>query len=286
LVAQVTLDARLNKLAPSLSVRERALLVLGSLKDGTPEDPLWRSTMPSGQSREFNRYIDLMNVANRQIGHLVTFLEGETDKLTLRFVHLLTLRNWQLNLAEIDYAAAHLAREPITEVAHQKLVEKAKDEYVPLMKLAETLAGERRAWETADLESVPWSGDLVVKDEAWDGLSKRAAAELLAAEASGDLETKDKGGKTKVRRGSFDAYLQRPATVYPSWAEGWDIRPDAEAARVEGDRRTLAHLQLALEKPFREFGASGRASLDDVIDAVLTGAGGQPQDAVVRPAAL
>jgi len=58
------LDARLDRLMPTLKAKERALLVLGSLKDGTPEDPRWRQTMPTNQYAEFNLYIGLMNACN------------------------------------------------------------------------------------------------------------------------------------------------------------------------------------------------------------------------------
>ncbi len=51
----MSIVARLNRLAPALSARERATLVLRSLRDKTPEDPLWRRTMPPNQVEEFNR---------------------------------------------------------------------------------------------------------------------------------------------------------------------------------------------------------------------------------------
>jgi hypothetical protein len=45
----LSVEARLQKVMPALSAKERGLLVLGCLKDGTPEDPLWRKTH-AGQS--------------------------------------------------------------------------------------------------------------------------------------------------------------------------------------------------------------------------------------------
>jgi hypothetical protein len=53
----MSIDARLGKLMPALSAQERAILILRSLKEKTPEDPLWRSTMPREQAAEFNRLI-------------------------------------------------------------------------------------------------------------------------------------------------------------------------------------------------------------------------------------
>ncbi len=266
MVAQVTsIDARLTKLMPALSARERAVLILGSFKNKTLEDPKWRNTMPPDQSAELSRLIGLINACGVQLAHLITFLEGEVEKLELRIVHLITLRSWELNLAEIDYAAALLVREPLTETAYQGLVRKASNEYVPLAKLAETLAEKERAWSDDDLESVRWAGDLVVKQEAWLRLVQGAAARLLAAASAGDLEAKGSGKAMRIKRGSFDAWLGRADTLHPEWAGGYDVRPDDGAARVDGDRKTLAHLQLALEKPVSD-SSGGRTSLSTVIE--------------------
>ena len=108
-----SIDARLNKVMPGLSARERAILILGSFKSKTPEDPKWRNTMPPDQVPEFNRLIGLIGACGVQLAHLVTFLEGEVEKLELRVLLLHLLDSWNLNLAEIDYAAALVAREPI-----------------------------------------------------------------------------------------------------------------------------------------------------------------------------
>ncbi len=263
MVAQVSIDARLTGLMPALSARERAILILGSFKNKTQEDPRWRSSMPSDQAFELHRLIGLINACGVQLGHLVTFLVGEVEKLELRVVHLITLRDWELNLAEIDYAAAHLVREPMTETAYQDLVKKASLEYVPLAKLAETLALEERAWADEDLEQLHWAGDLVVKDEAWRRLVGGAAARLLAAASAGDLESTGSGKTMRIKRASFDAWLGRAVTPYPDWAGRYDVRPDEESGRVDGDRKTLAHLQLALEKPHKLSGE--RAGLSEVI---------------------
>ena len=53
----MNIESRLKKVIPALSARERAILVLRSWQDGTPEDRSWRLAMPSDQTREFNRLI-------------------------------------------------------------------------------------------------------------------------------------------------------------------------------------------------------------------------------------
>jgi hypothetical protein len=83
----VSIDSRLGRLMPALSARERAILVLRSLRQKTPEDPSWRSTMPSEQTREFNRLIVLFNACNIYLPLYITVIEQRTQQL---YVHL----NW------------------------------------------------------------------------------------------------------------------------------------------------------------------------------------------------
>ena len=88
------LDARLDRLMPTLTAKERAMLVLRSLKDGTPEDPKWRRAMPTSQYAEFNRYIGLMNACNVQVGALIMLVGQLVDKLELRLAWFTSLVVW------------------------------------------------------------------------------------------------------------------------------------------------------------------------------------------------
>jgi len=96
------LDARLDRLMPTLKAKERALLVLGSLKDGTPEDPKWRQTMPTSQYAEFNRYIGLMNACNVQIGSLIVLIGQLVDKLELRLAWFTSLALWGSHAEDLE----------------------------------------------------------------------------------------------------------------------------------------------------------------------------------------
>jgi len=87
----LSIDARLNKLMPVLSAKERAILILRALREKTPEDPAWRRTMPFDQSREFNRLIVLMNACNIHLPLYITMVEQHTEQLYLRFMWLDTL---------------------------------------------------------------------------------------------------------------------------------------------------------------------------------------------------
>lgn len=80
--------ARLGKVSHTLAVKERALLVLRSWKEGREEDPAWRATMPEGQVHEFNRLIGLMNGVNRLLGIYLIIVRLEIEKLEEQHVWL------------------------------------------------------------------------------------------------------------------------------------------------------------------------------------------------------
>ena len=96
------LDARLDRLMPTLTAKERALLVLGSLKAGTPEGPRWRQAMPTSQYAEFNRYIGLMNACNVQIGALIVLIGQLIDKLELRLDWFTSLVLWGSRAEDLE----------------------------------------------------------------------------------------------------------------------------------------------------------------------------------------
>ena len=97
----MSLDARLNKVMPVLSARERGILVLKSLKDKTPENPSLRRTMPPEQMSEFNRLIVLMNACNIYLPLFITMVEQQAEQMEVRVSWMLTLSQfgtalWQL----------------------------------------------------------------------------------------------------------------------------------------------------------------------------------------------
>ncbi len=240
-----SIDARLNKVMPGLSAKERAILALGAFKSKEAEDPKWRLTMPPAQLAEFGRYIDLINAVALKVAATVIVISKEVEKLELnRNLHSV-LRLWEFNLAEIDFAASLVSREPISESEHRRLVERTAAGYVRVDLLATVLAEERRAWSDEDLEEVTWAGERVVKHEAWNRLRGEADAEIRRAAAAGELVSKGKGKDLRVRSGSFDTWLGREPVAYPTWAGGFEVRPDDDP-RVEADQRNLEHLQKAL----------------------------------------
>src|SRR5579872_413454 len=205
----MSMEARLNRLSPALTARERGVLALRSLKSGTPGDPSWRRSMPPEQAEEFNRYIGAMNTANIYLSHFITRVEGLSEKLQLRLALQFSLQQWAWQVDLLELLASMLVREPITQSEYERLAEKAGKEYLPVAVLAADLAEQRRAWSDEDLRSVEWLRERFVSDEAWKRLCTEAEAELRSAVAAGGLLSKGRGQALRVQRASFDTWRGR-----------------------------------------------------------------------------
>jgi hypothetical protein len=96
--------------------------------------------------------------------------------------------------------------------------------------LTQEVAESDRAWDDDDLESAPWSRDLVGKDAAWILLCAGAENRLRALVAGDALEAKGRGKDLRVPRVSFDHWLGQPVTVYPAWAARHEVRPTPTSA--------------------------------------------------------
>jgi hypothetical protein len=256
----VSVRAELDKMKGVLTARERGVLVLRSMKSNEPEDPLWRLLMPQDQV-EFNRYIDLMNACNLQGAFLITVIEMNAEKLTIRWAWLLDLEMWEFNVHEIDFTASAVVRESITESEHRKVLDREAKRYVPLAELALELAEWERAWADGDLEPLGyWKDNRVIKDEAWIRLCKDAGHRLLVAALGGDLDSRGKAANLSIRRGSFEAWLGRQPKAHPEWAPAYEVVPDDRWAQAAADRKTLAHLKDAIERsPMQRMHAEVRA---------------------------
>ena len=159
--------------------------------------------MPSSQSIEFNRYIGLMNVANRELSLVIGFLERMTRELELREAWLVSLILWQEHVDEIGRAIRLVARMPITESDYAARVEQARQEWVSIRELASFLAGEYDAWQESDWEESD-EGERDITDEAWQRVVAEKDRALRALVANGSLPAQGKGSRLKVRMGAFD----------------------------------------------------------------------------------
>jgi len=133
----MSIDARLNKLMPALSAKERAILVLRTWKEKRPQDPEWRRSMPSDQSREFNRYVTLMNACNLHLPLFITMVEQHSEQMWLRL-------NWLMTLDQFGSALWHLGA--LVPAGKHKLAERAVSEVFPIVELPWDREQHERSW--------------------------------------------------------------------------------------------------------------------------------------------
>jgi hypothetical protein len=133
----VSIDSRLTKLMPTLTAKERAILVLRSFKDKTPEDPAWRSTMPREQDPEFNRLISVMNTCNTYLPLLIAVLEQQTEQFYQRLL-------WLETMIAMGVQAWEIAK--LVPVAKRKQAEKGRGDHWPLVELPWVKEDEPPGW--------------------------------------------------------------------------------------------------------------------------------------------
>jgi len=90
----VSLGARLNRLTPALSGKERAILVLRNFKEKKKQDYRLGQGMDSAEIREYNRLIRLMNACNLEVLTIVILLRERSAKIDLKLGWLATLEMW------------------------------------------------------------------------------------------------------------------------------------------------------------------------------------------------
>jgi len=242
----MSIEQRLNRLAPVLTAQERAILILEAWKDGKPEDPAWRHTMPPEQSHAFNRYIDLINQANRELALVIGMLERMAAELELREAWLVTEVLWQEHLEEIRWTMEQTLQEPITASEYAAKAEAWRAQWLSLRELAEIAAEDYDGWTDADLEQVEGWNEPVVSDAAWQRVAAEKERELRGLVAEGRLAARGEGKRLKVQLGAFDDLIDRPSRVFPDDYSSYRILPDDQAAEAEQERQGLQRLQNVL----------------------------------------
>ncbi len=249
----MSIDARLSRLAPSLSARERAILILEAWKSDSPEDPRWRQTMPSDQIGSFNHYIGLMNQANVVLVRLIHVLAAQAEMIELRKCWLTDAILWQEHIEEIRNALRYAVRQPLTQSEYDTKLQEARQRWVSVRELAEYLADQREEWSEEDYEDTEEWGQVVS-----EAASNRAVAEeehrLRELVAQGRLPAKNKGKALKIEQGAFDDLLGSRISTY---IDGLDehfsfyrVVPDAEAEDAAQERAALQHVQDVLDWRF------------------------------------
>jgi hypothetical protein len=238
----MSIDARLNRLAPALTAREREILVLKAWKDETPEDPIWRRTLPNDQAREFNRLIDLMNSINVRLGAYVAVLHRDVASLQLRESWLASMVLWQEHVDEISRHVRLTVKEPITESDYEARVQEVRSEWLPVDELADLAADDYDAWTDADLETVEGWDEPVVTEQAWDRVAAEKEQELRALIASGKLPARGRGKKLEVQLSAFEDLTGHKSGAAPEDLFAYRILPNAQAEDVALERKRVQAL--------------------------------------------
>ena len=237
------IDARLARLAPVLSAQERAILILEAWKDGRPEDPSWRHTLPPEQTRAFNLYIELMNKANLVHGRLISIQHLNIEKLQLRFNWLLSLLLWEEHTQDIRQALRLFFDEPITQSEYDARLARNRDEWAPVQELAEFLAGQRE-WSDDDYEdNDSWQA---VRDDLWDAAVAEEEKKLRALVTKGVLRARGRGKAMKLQESAIEHFGFKVG-VAPDYLLSHRVVPDSEARTVELEREGLRRITKVVD---------------------------------------
>jgi hypothetical protein len=246
-------EARVRSLYSKLSAKERAKLVLRSMKTSEPEDPLVQKTMPPEQVEEFNWRIGLIRGVNLGLGPLTFLLSETVEKVAVLLILLKTIRALGV-VSDLSRVLLHRhAKEPVTQSQYSQKLESAHQELLPIRELAAWEAEDFEGWQPGELVEEPsWrrdgSHDEVPSDEAWARVVADEQARLEVLVAEGTLEAVQGQEGTRIRLGSYYAWKGQEVPVFSEFAGGFDIRPDEEATEIEHwqeDRATLERLLVA-----------------------------------------
>jgi hypothetical protein len=225
----VSNDHRLRTLMGALTAKERGILVMRHLRDETDEDPNVRATMPSSQAVEFNRYIQLMNVANMDLVMLASLYQEAVNQVDLREGWLFTLLMWQLHAEELSEFIQEHTSELITESEFEARVRERALAFVPLPEIARELTS-CNDWPVEHMED-PLRA--VVEEHAWNMEEKLWLKRLRDAAAAGLVEARGKGSAARVRVGSVYHWLERPVLLRTDNDSKYEVCPDDKREEVE-----------------------------------------------------
>ncbi len=242
-------ERRLENLYPSLTAKERAILVLKAWKEDGEEDPLVWETMPPEQGVEFSRLIDLMKAVNRGLGPYLVLLHALVDQLGTKHGWIMSLKLWGIQAANLAaYIWLH-TKEPVTEGEHQLLIDGARDEMVPASELADVLVERYERWDEADFEPNDDGDDEPsVTEKAWNRVLSDKKREIARLVDDGALSGKRKGRRLLVTVGSFYDWLGKPAPVHPEWGVEFEVFPDSETDKVNWLKRERSDVQKSLAR--------------------------------------
>ncbi len=243
----MSIDARLKKLMPVLTAKERAILLLQAWRDDTPEDPSWRATMPPGQVREFNYLIDLMNGAMIHMAAYITVVELLIEKMEMKMCWLVALKLWEEQIQMISRAVRIGLNEPITQSDYDAEQRRLNETWVPVEELAELLTEEHTGWQREDYDEADGDDEPDISDAAWERVFAEKERDLRRLVKAGTLTGKGRGANLSIQEGPFNRWAGRSTVPAPEQVLGYEVRPDADQGCVEREVKRRQWLYETLE---------------------------------------
>lgn len=240
-------EARLDRLLPALSAKERAILMLRDFKAEKPQDRQLLHTAPDAQAPALNRLIGMMNAANGDLAHILVIIHERVKQEELRFSWLAWARRCAMEMWAVRAHFNLSAREAITESDYREREKEARAELLPVEECATTLTEEHHTWDDADCE-LDEDGERTATDKAWYRVRDEKIRELQALVADGTLVGKGKGKRLKIACGSFYDWLGEPVAAIPDFGIAYDVRPDAEARGVTRTRADHEFIRSVVDR--------------------------------------
>lgn len=259
-------NRQLARLYADLTAKERALAVLKAWKSDEQPDAAIVSTMPPAQVADYNRYLDVL-LATIDLEPDIMLLQQFVVELELRYEQLLFVR---LRAVEVGVLGAYIIehiREPVTATAFAERRATLRSELVPAAEFAELLA-ERLVSEQAE-QDVTFDGARprpVSRAQRWRRLVADDRRELEKLVATGTLRGVRQGRRVVIEAGSFYDWLGEKMPVFSEGCTDYDVRPDADAARVAQQQQALRDVRQILAmapRPSLVPVGIDRASADD-----------------------
>jgi hypothetical protein len=225
-------DARLNRIMPALSARERAVAVVAAWKEGRTEDHWLRRTVPENQQREFGRLIGLVRGVNGRLAWLILVYQEEVRRHWMTLGWIGTIKAWGFNTITLSHAILAQHIELVTDSEAAKRRAAARAETLRFREAAEYLT-ERVADEDESFDD---------DDTRFENEVRRQERRLRAAAKSGELTV----AKGQIAMGSLWNWLGEETPLYPEWGMKVQLVPDDRAEDVATQRLWTARIQKAL----------------------------------------
>lgn len=225
------LDGRTGRLYPSLSARERAVLILQAAQAHEPADPRVRWTMPERQYPEFNGYLTQLRAVTTGLSPFVLLLRQEVRLAWSDLVTLSVLCGWGIDHVSLLRYIACVTDEPCTEAEYAQHLAEARAAELPIELAVDAVIGVRFPWTDAD--------DVVARLGDEGALEAAVTAEIRGLVRTGALPGRGRGSRLVLSAGAFYDWLGEPVPVFAAWGRRYAVVPDEEVADLREPRERV-----------------------------------------------